>query len=583
MPNYGAPVTDKKLLAQLNGQVSSTMPSYGAPVTDPNLLSQLNDQSSQSMPWNMQRISSDLTKGFLDLGSGLLNAPYNITNAFSPRAAQALDAAMPQILKHQPLPDEFQINPATRTWVDKMISGIPQYAPYAMGGELLAGGAPGLAARLGGQVGGGLAFGATQSENPALGAAAGAVTAPLMDLGMTGIGNVLAKALKIGQNTVTPAAKMVMDQFVNNKTGLVQQGLQKAIQNYGQNYKGKVDQIWPAAEQVATHEDAMPHVYYDDQPRIDALNKQIADFKSNVGRTPSAENDAAINLLETWRDTPVNSFRDAVDQGRAINNAYGKEIKTSNKDGAGTAIVPDHVIEHAQNNFYDHVREQMDQNKIGDLDPNNTFGRLWQAAREATQDQKETFHEIQGDKGGFGESSFGNFLRNNKKKFFDPSKFGKEYLPSNGNEGTESMQQFAQMVGDDSLAKGVLQHHLFGDLTDPKKIFDEYKGMTEQQKNYLLSPQQRTTLEGYMNLSAQHPKIAQNKGATNMAAAIYNALNLVGKGITALPGVKGAILSKYAGFPSTAGRVIRAGSNAIATPAAVQDAHLPISFVNENK
>jgi len=138
---------------------------------------------------------ADVAAGMTAGGIGIHNAPYNLVNMVSPKAAQSLPAFL-----H---PENAVLNQdqASGVWgindpgiADKIVQGAAQYAPYG-----IAGGTSVL-----GQTLGGAAAGATQSDNPLMGAAEGAGGAALtmgalksLPLVSKGISNTIKQAKNI--------------------------------------------------------------------------------------------------------------------------------------------------------------------------------------------------------------------------------------------------------------------------------------------------------------------------------------------------------------------------------------------------
>lgn len=121
---------------------------------------------SQQMP-GYERYPLDVLAGVATAGQGLHNTPYNITNLISSHAA----ANLPDFLKPTNIDFGSEFGIKDPSFIDKLLQGTGQFAPYALGGEAaLATKIPSMLARSSLE---GAAYGGTQSDNPLTGALLG--------------------------------------------------------------------------------------------------------------------------------------------------------------------------------------------------------------------------------------------------------------------------------------------------------------------------------------------------------------------------------------------------------------------------
>ncbi len=198
------------------------------------------NQALQTNPSFLPRVGADALAGLAQMGNGILNTPHNIANAISP----SMGAKVPGYLPNYNYGQALGVN--NPNVGDKLIQGAAQYAPYMMGGEAAlatkaADSIPSLMARLGVQSAAGGAFGATQSQDPAKGAAIGAALGAggeLVPAGLSATAGGIGKAF----NAVRPqkyAEQLLSTLGGGNTLEGNAQSLAKDIQGA---YKQKVDE-----------------------------------------------------------------------------------------------------------------------------------------------------------------------------------------------------------------------------------------------------------------------------------------------------------------------------------------------------
>ncbi len=133
-------------------------------------------QPPQTNPSLLPRIGADALAGLAQFGHGLINAPHNIVNYFSP----SLGAKIPA---QQDYNYAQMLGVNAPNLGDKLIQGAAQFAPYM--------------ALPGGALTQGAAFGATQSQNPVTGALTGAALGKAGELAPTVISAIPSTVKKL--------------------------------------------------------------------------------------------------------------------------------------------------------------------------------------------------------------------------------------------------------------------------------------------------------------------------------------------------------------------------------------------------
>lgn len=585
----------------------------GDAVTDPTMIAQLENKASSSTvssqkntPWSLGRVGGDLTGGFLDLGQGLLNAPYDLINQFSPSTAQAMESGLPDWLKHQTM--NFQspktdqslktgnpfLDPLLQSagqsgnqWQDQVLQGLTHYMPYAVLGGAIAGPEAGVLGRMGGQAAGGAAYGATQSSTPLTsaveGGLVGAATSPVADLASTAISKLVSPITnRIAKMMVEPTANDMENSYLRNKETLNQSAnsvYANTKQNYEDNYLQKSKDDWKFAKGMASVQDTSPHIRYNDKGRQASLDKQINDQQKLYNSTPTSENAAGLKLLKSWRKAPIRSYGDLIDHAQEINKSFGKEIEGTGSPASNS------LIKHAIKDFYSNSDQQIKENSI-----TPEFNKAWNRAKDSTTEQHETFNEVRNQDGTYGSSKFKNFYENRNKKYQDVSTLAEDYLPKGNEQGTDRFEQFEKMVGNPSQARDLLKKQMLLGAKNPEDVLKKYQSISPEQRNHLYSADEQTLLNGYSNLVKMHPNMMQNKSAktafyhtlsfiTKVGAGIglgkfagadilgsamlggaaltvppllRGGANIAAKGISKIPGVKNAVISRYANNPQNA-------------------------------
>jgi hypothetical protein len=195
-----------------------------------------------SNPSIVPRVAADMTAGLAEMGHGLLNAPHNITNMFSP----SLAAKIPT----QPDYNFGQMLGINKPNIgDNLLQGAAQYAPYALGGEaaLAAKGvesAPSWLSRIGNWAGTGAVFGATQSKNPLIGAPIGA----LANIGGGAVAHTVGTGLGLAfgsKNIMNKIGNSILDYLGKSSSKAGALPPEEAAENLAKNYTNAQGQPTP--------------------------------------------------------------------------------------------------------------------------------------------------------------------------------------------------------------------------------------------------------------------------------------------------------------------------------------------------
>jgi len=243
------------------------------PIIDPDLdnKSQIIDPDMEAHPQEMRgnywhhpitRGLADVAAGMTAGGIGIHNAPYNLVNMVSPQAAQSLPAFLhPEnaVLSQDQASGVWGVNDPNIA--DKLIQGAAQYAPYG-----IAGGKSVL-----GQTLSGAAAGATQSDDPLMGAAEGAVGAATIGAAFSGAKTLLnlrsgMKSLRealspenisaiksTGKDMYNQVMDRVGEESLFDSSGKI---IPDSVVNKPDFAKGKVGEVWDKFQSNPTIENA---------------------------------------------------------------------------------------------------------------------------------------------------------------------------------------------------------------------------------------------------------------------------------------------------------------------------------------
>lgn len=498
-------ITDPNLISQLE---------QGAPkpVTDPALIAQLegNSQDSGGLMGDARNFldslgsgsrDADVLSGIAKAGMGLANTPKNIANLFSPQLAAKIPGSP---ITGQDIDNVLGTQNAGIGGT--ILKNIGQYAPYLAGGEIAglgkaAEGAPFLARMLtratgDAQVGG--AYGATQSQDPLKGALTGGLLNAALGAGNE-LASPLANALKgyfskyAAQGLTKQAGNML-----NDPAGVPNEdAFNLAKQNYI-NMSGNEKNAWDNLSGAAAQADASG-APFNNQPYIDSLQTQLEKLQGQSSRQSgyARANKDSQTLLSNYADDQHGTFADAIEHNKALNQDYQNEI-TPGKS------LPFSTVNYAKSNIKNAINQNIQDNGLQD-----TLGSAWNNANQITSQKNQIFNQIVNPKGKEQISTFSSMI-NGKNPTQDPTSFVNDYLPTAKGDGTQKMQQFAQMVGDENTAKSVLKQNYFdkaieSGVVNPRQFLSKYNNLSDDQQNYLFSPQENQTVQALNKINQAHP------------------------------------------------------------------------------
>jgi hypothetical protein len=473
------PVTDPNLISQLEG---NQQPQY-EPVNDPKLVAQLEGSQPGMMSGMLSNIGHDVTQhgraalaGLGELGHGLLNAPYNITNYFNPEAAKNVP--------HQPEYDYRQMTGTEPGLTNSLIEGATHYLPYGILASQITPEGANILQRTLAQGAGGTAYGATQSQNPLSGAITGGLTGAGTEVGLS--------ALKGALSPLTNWAKQYTSKFAipnlftgiqNFMKGDKDASNQSAFQAASENYKKMQDDEenkWNVAKGYARIADVTPGIKFDNSKYVNSLGEHIGDLEKKLSQSPSLESKNALYLATHWQNAPHNSFESAMEHNKALNGAYRDSLT------AGVTTPPS-TVKYAISNLKDTLKDNLKNNGL-----NETLKPALDEANAITQKKNQLFHETVSPRGESRPSSFLNFAQN-KNPNADPSTFVQDYMPKK-NEGIQKMQQLGEMMGDPNAAKMVIRKNYFQNTPDTKSFLKTYGKLAPEQKQYLFDNDERSKI-----------------------------------------------------------------------------------------
>jgi hypothetical protein len=234
------PVNDPHLINQLENAQQ--------PVTDPALISQLEGNAQQSTGNPLLRLAGDIAAGGDKFDTGIVNSPHNLMNLLSPTLASKI----PQVQDSSSF-----YSPQNPGFLDKLAQGAAQFAPYLpIGAEKIAQG--GIGSALTGLLQQGAAYGATQSNNPLIGALTGALTNATLGLAGKGVSPILdAGKSYLSRFAAQGITKNIGNFLSSSKDVNNAQAFSMAKQNF-ENYGDKETQAWNNLKQQARVVDNTP-------------------------------------------------------------------------------------------------------------------------------------------------------------------------------------------------------------------------------------------------------------------------------------------------------------------------------------
>ena len=422
-----------------------------------------------------KRLGKDILSGFAKMGHGVINAPHNIVAAFSPKAAE-------YIPKQQDYDYDSLVGIRNTDFGDKLVQGLVEYAPYAIGGEAAGvGKVVGIVPRGAAQAAEGGVFGATQNNDALSGALAGALGGAGGALASGAVGGLVrgAKDNLIGHSA--PSIARNIERSIGNLGGDMNQlAFKKAESSYEDTVKNESN-LHNELEQSSKKHDK--HIKYDNSRYKKSLKNEVKRLDAESSRQSSLkpENDIAVKKLKLLMKDNHNSFSGAIEHHKSINKMYGKEVSPGNP-------VPESMIRFAHKEIKKDIQRNIDKNSI-----ESTFGRAWKSANNATQDRVNTFDKIIGSSGREAKSKFKKFY-SGKSDSADASAFVKDYIPKPGEEGVQKIKALSKILGDENFAKNVIKHNMFKSSIDKNNIesfVNKFDSLSNEQKDYLFDDKQR--------------------------------------------------------------------------------------------
>lgn len=458
------------------------------------------------------RAAADIMAGIAQFGHRLMGAPHRIAGQLagwgvvSPETAARIPAPTRDIDYGRALGVEKP------TAADTITQSLSQYLPAA----LLGGGTiPGITAA-------GAAFGATQGENPALDALAGA------GINLTTAG--MAHGLQKGLPSVTKALSKYAAPGLAKKIGGAAEmfkdlksaaAFDKAKANFDV-YQQAENQAWDNLTQHAGEVDAKG-VGFNDEAYNKALGNKLAQYTKEAEQSGLARKNAdSMALLNDYMKDPHGTFTDVIQHNRALNADFQNEI-TPGKS------LPFSTVNYAKSNLKNAIQQNLTDKQLQD-----TLGLSWQRANQATVNKNSMFNYITSPQGKEQPSAFMRFYRG-EKEYDDPSAFVKQYIPKTGTEGIGKMQQFANMVGEEDFAKQALKSNIFDKAYDeggfkPQQFLSKYNSLSKEQRDYLFPKDQQNMINTLSKILRENPGALGAKRILGMG--LYHSIPaLIGAGI----------------------------------------------------
>lgn len=484
----------------------------------------------------------DVVAGAENFVRGLANTPHNLLNA----------------IPASKLPEGFDLvgiqNPG---FGEKMVADAAQYAPYALGYELLAAGEKGLEglgflSRMKNLSGQGIAYGLTQSEHPIKAATVGALLNPGMGAIAEGaIGGLKELGPAVINKLATyagPGLKKQMAKLLSsNSESLAKDALNATKQNYAKS-QAEESELWGKSKELA----AKAPFGFDRDPYVNALQDRLkelggasdrqAAFKTEYaqpikhleGFLPKGEASAAGGTGgSTYNDLPT-----ALEHMQSVNKAY----RNSFNPNTNSLKTNDELaqIDFARGAMKSTLKDQLKKPGLEELNES------WTSANKKTSEIKNIFESAIGPDGKIGKSTFSRMVNNPNS--VETTTFMDDYIPPKGEEGIERFQQLEKMTGDPVLTKEALRNRIFGPSVNAQELnaapfLTKFDNLSKSQQEYLFDQPQINQIKA-LNKLWQNSK---GKGS-NSPFWHYTAPSIIG-GLLSHP----AGLSRFAGMVSGLG------------------------------
>lgn len=519
------------------------------------------EMQSHANPSLLFRATGDLAAGLADAGQGAHN--------FLARAMTPILGKYAPAQTNIDFGKTFGVNDPNT--LDKLAQGAAQYAPYMLGGEVAAipkvldslpfvSKIPGVGNWMNriitsnvNQAPTAAIFGATQSEDPIKGAVdsveANTLGIPL-HMGGSAILNgakAVPSAIKnyLSKYAAQGLASNISADLNNAKNATNSQAFDLAKSNFS-NYSNEEGNAWNKLSGLAQQADASG-AKFNNQNYLNSLSDKLQTLQQQSGRQSgfARANQDAQSMLQDYMNDQHGSFTDAIEHNKALNQDYQNEI-TPGKS------LPFNIVNYAKSNIKNSINDNIQNNSLSD-----DLGSAWSDANKATSLKNQLFNQVVNPGGNQQISTFSKLLKSDSA-YQDPTTFVKDYVPTSRGDGTQKMQQFSQMLGDDNQAKNILKMNYFDHSFDdsklginPNSFINKYSNLSDAQKNYLFEPQQNQTIKSLSKILTGNSSALDKNDAglllktTLGMAAGYGAGHMLGSpetgaiaGGAAIPAVK---------------------------------------------
>jgi hypothetical protein len=301
-------------------------------------------------------------------------------------------------------------------------------------------------------------------------------------------------------------------------------------------------------------------------------NQDDRDLFSSIinGQIDKAQS-SSIDPLTMMPKQGLSKISDALQERKVLNNGYSSNLSAS---GLPKSPVEKDAYSSAINALKSAINDTVQSNSS---DPAvQDFKQIYDQANSKTQENSNIFQRtVPASQKGTKSTIFSNAY-NNPHFSSDTSSFVNDFLPNSKLEGTGKFEQLGGMLGDQQKANDLIKSNYFGNSYKPNgdvdttSLLKKYNSLSSQQKDYLLSPQEKSMFdtlknaydsdagEGALKQIAQHiPGYYLIKAGKNFISQKFgNAL--LQKQLAQPGGIVNA--SKYtgmqSGFPNPIGRAL---------------------------
>lgn len=333
------------------------------------------------------------------------------------------------------------------------------------------------------------AAGALGSEHPKEGAVVGAV-GDVASRALAPIGSAIANIW--GKSGIKNAARQTWNAISPDKkmTSSNDEAFDTAVENY-RNHQIREHDKWIDVKQQAAQADSNLDYDISNETHLKNLREYAKKIKGQQEHVDSNEYDASQKMLNKWiNEAPHGGLEGMIEHNQALNHAYGLTADSGVK-------LPYSTVKYGIKSIKDTIEENIENNsELKDL------GKDWRQANDLTKSRYKNYHEILDPKSEVASSSFtkfeDNILPNGKVKDVDlhdrRGNFINDYIPKSPNEGIQNMQKLGRMLGNESYAKSMIKKNLLGNAANEKEVVSIFNKLSEDQKNYLFTRNQKNVL-----------------------------------------------------------------------------------------